>query len=312
MIQLNWTSHLIDWADFFRSSPEVPIVWRFADLNPMTGGCHYPDFCNGFLNGCRGCPQIHDEKAKQRIASNFRLKGECIARIPSELMTIVAQSEWMDSLVAQSPIFKRFPRVIIPNGVNKSLFRRVDRGFCREFLNVHKSAPIALVFGSDGAPKRKGAHALLDQLEKLGKLPFHLLIVGDSKHSIGRRPEVTIVESLPSSYLSLLYSAVDLVLFPSLQDNCPNTVLESQACGVPVLAFDNSGTKELVDGVTNGYLVADRDFQGFVRKACSLLTTQTLPPMDLVRRSVRDFQDMLSDYMTLYRKVASMKDLDVS
>ncbi len=305
IVQLNWTSHLVDWADFFRVVPDFPIVWRFADLNPMTGGCHYPDSCNGFVDCCQGCPQISSAKAKQRIASNFRLKEECIGRIPSDRMTIVSQSQWMDSQVADSPIFERFPRVFIPNGVDRGVFRPLNNYFCRTLLGIPESGPVALIFGGDGTARRKGASQVLDRLNRMVKLPFHLLIVGESTHEIARRPEVTTTENLPPSVLSIAYSAANLMLFPSLQDNCPNSVLESQACGVPVLAFENSGTKELIEIETNGWLVRDRDFDAFVQVAADLLTGGNMPSIELVQGGVCEFTEMINQYALLYREITS-------
>jgi hypothetical protein len=51
--------------------------------------------------------------------------------------------------------------------------------------------------------------------------------------------------------LAQMYAAANLFLLPSLEDNLPNTVLESMSCGTPVLAFDVGGVPDLVtDGVT--------------------------------------------------------------
>ncbi|WP_146408503.1 glycosyltransferase [Allorhodopirellula heiligendammensis] len=305
IVQLNWISRLIDWEDFFQCIPDFPIVWRFADLNPMTGGCHYPDSCKGFMTGCHACPQIGGTKAKRRIASNYHLKQKCIERIPSEQMTIVAQSRWIESLIEQSPIFERFPRVFIPNGVDKRVFRQLDSLFCRNLLRIPDAGPVALIFASHGTARRKGIWQVLDKLDQLHKLPFHLLIVGETTHRIGSRPEVTVTDGLPPSVLPVAYSAADLMLFPSLQDNCPNAVLESQACGTPVLAFDNSGTKELIEDESNGWLVRNQDFDGFVEKAIELVENDRRPSAEAVRKQVRDFHDMLSEYVLAYREAKS-------
>ena len=51
--------------------------------------------------------------------------------------------------------------------------------------------------------------------------------------------------------LALTYNAADLFVVPSLQDNSPNTVLESMACGIPVVGFETGGVPDMVrDGVT--------------------------------------------------------------
>jgi glycosyltransferase involved in cell wall biosynthesis len=52
----------------------------------------------------------------------------------------------------------------------------------------------------------------------------------------------------------LLYSAADVVVAPSMQENLSNTVMESLACGTPVVAFDIGGMPDMIDHQTNGYL----------------------------------------------------------
>ena len=66
----------------------------------------------------------------------------------------------------------------------------------------------------------------------------------------------------PVNYLSnereiaQLYSAADLFVTPSLQDNLPNTIVEAMACGVPCVGFDVGGIPEMISHKQDGY-VAD-------------------------------------------------------
>ncbi|MCX7987015.1 MAG: glycosyltransferase, partial [Bacteroidales bacterium] len=53
-----------------------------------------------------------------------------------------------------------------------------------------------------------------------------------------------------------IYNASDLYVTSSLQENLPNTIMESMACGVPVVAFDVGGIPEMIDHMQNGW-VAD-------------------------------------------------------
>ena len=52
------------------------------------------------------------------------------------------------------------------------------------------------------------------------------------------------------------YSAADAFIVPSLEDNLPNTVLESLACATPVVAFRTGGIPDMVKHMENGYLAA--------------------------------------------------------
>ncbi len=50
------------------------------------------------------------------------------------------------------------------------------------------------------------------------------------------------------------YNAVDIYVTPSLQDNLPNTVIESLSCGTPVVAFNTGGMPDMIEHLENGYL----------------------------------------------------------
>ena len=53
------------------------------------------------------------------------------------------------------------------------------------------------------------------------------------------------------------YNSADLFIAPSIQENLSNTVMESLACGTPVLAFDIGGMPDMIDHLKNGYLAAE-------------------------------------------------------
>jgi glycosyltransferase involved in cell wall biosynthesis len=54
--------------------------------------------------------------------------------------------------------------------------------------------------------------------------------------------------------MQALYSAADVFVIPSRQDNLPNTGLESLSCGVPVVAFDTGGLSDVIAHEKTGYL----------------------------------------------------------
>ena len=71
--------------------------------------------------------------------------------------------------------------------------------------------------------------------------------------------------------LSLLYSLADIYVIPSIQDNLPNTVIESLSCGTPVIGFDVGGINDLIRDGINGYIVPKFDTRVLYKKIEMLL-----------------------------------------
>ncbi len=65
--------------------------------------------------------------------------------------------------------------------------------------------------------------------------------------------------------LALLYSAVDVFVAPSRQDNLPNTVVEAIACGTPTVAFKIGGMPDLIQHQVSGYLALPDDVKDLAR-----------------------------------------------
>jgi len=110
--------------------------------------------------------------------------------------------------------------------------------------------------------RRKGFQHLEKALSRLGKrasgVPLELLVVGNQKIDIGRIGEIPIRflgQIDDEERMVRVYSAADLFIAPSEQDNLPNTVMEAMACGTPVIAFDIGGMSDLIDNQRNGRLI---------------------------------------------------------
>jgi glycosyltransferase involved in cell wall biosynthesis len=57
--------------------------------------------------------------------------------------------------------------------------------------------------------------------------------------------------------MSVVYSAADVFVIPSLMDNLPNTVLESLMCGTPVIGFPVGGIPDMIQNGENGFITEE-------------------------------------------------------
>lgn len=243
-----------------------PIVWKLSDMWAFTGGCHYSGECDRYLHSCGSCPQldsINDNDISRKV---WKKKKKVYSGLK---MTIVTPSKWLGECAKQSPLLSGFEVRIIPNGLETDVFKPKDMGVARDAFNLPGDKKI-IMFGSMNADtdKRKGFHYLkqslkiLPEMEDIKSDKLCLAVFGASESKdIAEFPfEVRFLGKIDrDSSLALAYSAADVFVLPSLQDNSPLTVLESLACGTPVVGFDVGGIPDIVEHKVNGYLASYKD-----------------------------------------------------
>ena len=246
------------------ASRRKPFVWRLSDMWPLTGHCCYSYDCERWKTGCGACPLLNDEPALRadRTALLWRTKQRIYA---DANVTVVAPSRWIAGLAEQSPLVGHWPVQVIPNGLNLSVFRPIEQASARAVLGLPQDEDLVLFSSVETQAYRKGGTFVTEAVNALkGKTrkPFRLLVVGNraSEWETAVTVPVTAIETVKDDHLlAILYSAADLFVHPALADNLPNGVLESLACGTPVVAFDVGGVGEAVRPMETGYLARHKD-----------------------------------------------------
>ena len=136
-------------------------------------------------------------------------------------------------------------------------------------LGLPQDAKIVLFAADWVMNSRKGFSFLLDALTGLGSLKNVILVsVGHGKPQIEANIQHVHLGHVESEcQLSHVYSAADLFVIASIQDNQPNTVLEAMACGTPVVGFDVGGIPEMVRSGTQPLHGPQRVIRGFRTRA---------------------------------------------
>jgi teichuronic acid biosynthesis glycosyltransferase TuaC len=203
--------------------------------------------------------------AQERMRKIFVRK----ALMHSKRVICVARS--LQDLVIDLGI-PREKTTVIENGIDAQKFYPILRDEARHHLQLPHDAIIILSVGQ--LCERKGFHLLIDAVKRLqinrkpGALPLKLLIVGgeaawDSSRKLllqkiheGRLHDlVELVGPKPPEELRFWYSAADLFCLASSREGCPNVVIESLACGTPVVATAVSGTPDIISSAELGILV---------------------------------------------------------
>jgi glycosyltransferase involved in cell wall biosynthesis len=227
-------------------------------------------------------------------------------------MHVVAPSQWIATEARRSTLFDRFPVSVIPYAVDTEVFRPMREA--RRLLDAFGISPSAriVLFVADHTTNLRKGFQLLDAA--LGNLKNNsdLAVV-----SLGRGEKPTLDAALHHVHLgsitedrmmAAVFSMADVFVIPSLQDNLPNTVLESMASGTPVVGFRVGGIPDMVRDGENGLLVSSGDVVGLARAIETLLTDEGRRAcMGIAGRRIAEreytYRVQAERYSTLYRSL---------
>lgn len=224
-----------------------PIVWTLHDCWAFTGHCSHFDFagCQKWKNGCKNCPQkkqypksIFWDGSKR----NYKKKKKLFTGLES--LTVVTPSKWLADLVKDS-FLNEYPVKIIRNGIDTKAFKPTDSDLKEQY--GLQSKKIVLGVASDWG-ERKGLQDYI-KLSKLIDNNFKIVLIGLKKEQIAQMPEeiLSIERTNSVQELAKWYTAADVFLNLTYEDNYPTVNLEAQACGTPVITYRTGGSVESVD-----------------------------------------------------------------
>jgi glycosyltransferase involved in cell wall biosynthesis len=296
-----------------------PLVWTLHDMWAFTGGCHYSDACERFTQTCGACPQLGSSRVRDLSHWIWRRKSKAWQGLN---LTLICPTHWLAKEARRSSLFGSVPIEVIANGLDLSTFRPLEQGQARALLNLPQS-PQLVMFGAMAGTdeRRKGFDLLQAALKQLSQSqpyqPLELVIFGTS------RPENPPNLGFPTHYLGqlhddlslvLAYSAADVMIVPSRQENLAQTATEALACGTPVVTFAQTGPADVVKHHQNGYLAQPADIESLAQGITWVLAQperlQTLS--EQARRLAEQqlgLEQMADAYITLYSNILAKSAL---
>jgi len=267
VVHLHWVNfEMLSISDISRI--RQPIIWTLHDMWPMCGIEHY----NNTLSWANGYRLSSTSMANQTTNWN-RIIWMHKKRTWTTPITIVSPSRWLAQCSLKSELMNNWPVKIIPNAIDTNAWKPIDKMFARELLGLPQDIPILLFGAHSGSDdKRKGFDYLVKSLEYIKNdselKDLQLLVFGERNSSHNN------ILPFPCNYtgylydelsLRIAYNAANLMVIPSILDNLPNTGLEAQSCGVPIVAFNVGGLSDIVQHKKTGFLARPFDAQDLAR-----------------------------------------------
>ena len=253
IVHLHWVANGLHWPTFFNKNKK-PVVWTLHDMNPFSGIEHYKEPYWGMDE--LGYP-LPRKKSETEIGCGekwFSLKKMAMNRVNN--IHIVSPSLWLLELSQKSELFNRFPHYHIPNSVPEKTFKVLDRSLARTELGLPGLEKKIFLFVADSIEnERKGYAYLQKAINQLSSdSDICLLSVGHNSTNSADSNIIHLGKISDEQIMASAYSAADAFIIPSLEDNLPNTMLESLMCGTPVIGFPVGGIQETIQDGFNGYL----------------------------------------------------------
>lgn len=241
-------------------SLKKPVVWTMHDMWAFTGGCHYTGSCTAYKTRCSNCPFL---KNPRKFDLSTRLWWKKYNIWGKGVITFVACSQWLADCAKSSGLLGNSRVEAIPNPIETDIFKPLDKSELKLNVKLNKGQLIILFGAVRVSNSLKGFTFFRDALNLLKQNHPEI----SEKIVIGIFGMVTeeLLDSLPFKIINFsvvsdkkqmaeIYSLSDVYVTSSLQENLPNTIMESVSCGTPAVGFNVGGIPEMIDHKENGYL----------------------------------------------------------
>lgn len=283
----------------------IHVVWTLHDCWSFTGKC--PHFttakCERWKNGCCDCPapQLRSYPATfvDRTDTMWNKKREWFTGVKD--LTIVTPSQWLADLVKES-FLKEYPVKVIHNGINLSIFKPTESEFKQNY-GIEDKYMLLGVADSWGA--RKGLDVFIELSKRLDPVKYQIVLVGTNDSVDKQLPDniISVHRTQNQRELAEIYTAADLFVNPTREDNYPTVNMESIACGTPVLTFKTGGSPEVLDK-TCGSVVECEDTDALEREITRICESKPYSEEACLMRA-RDFDQNLvfKEYVGIYKSL---------
>ncbi len=279
-------------------SHDIRTIWTLHDCWSFTGNCAYFTLagCSAWKNGCTDCP-VHAGSGKQRaVKKMFGVKEKHFTSLRD--LTLITPSQWLADLARES-FLQKYPIRVIHNGIDLSVFQPTQSDFRKKH---HCEEPYLLLGVAFDWGKRKGLDVLIELAGRLDPAKYRMVLVGTDEAIDAQLPNhvVSIHRTQNQQELAEIYTAADLFLNPTREENYPTVNMEAIACGTPVLTFRTGGSPEILDK-TCGAVVDCDDIDAMEREIIRICEKKPFSVASCLAKAKEfDMNDRFEEYVKVY------------
>jgi glycosyltransferase involved in cell wall biosynthesis len=291
IVHLHWVADLLDYPTFFEKNVK-PVVWTLHDMNPLQGGFHY-------LGDAAANPHLADLELEY-----LQIKEKALSMARN--LSIVALSKWLLHLSSSNSILQGFTHKLIPNAVDKNIFKPLNKEFARDVLGLPVANTIVLFVSERLSVRRKGFDLMQEVIKRFSEQEQVLFCAVGIQDTAPQSNTVYLNAIHDERLMAVVYAACDVFIMPSREDNLPNVMLEALACGIPVIATPVGGIKDVVIPDYNGILAKDTTASALFEALQTFLGRKSIfnPAQnreDFLKKYT--IEQQVSAYMELYSEI---------
>lgn len=289
---------------YFRKK-ETKLFWTFHDCWAFTAYCAYYTAaqCDQWKTHCTRCVK------KRNCAWFFDRSRELFDRKKRLFtgldLTIVTPSQWLADQVKES-FLKDYPVYVVHNGINLDVFKPTPSRFRGKYALEDKRIILGVSFYWD---TRKGIDVFLELSKRLPE-NYQIVLVGtDSKVDKLLSDNILAIHRTQNQQeLAEIYSAADVFVNPTREENYPTVNMESLACGTPVLTFNTGGSPEILDE-TCGSVIKYNDTDALEKEIIRICTDKPYAEANCLNRACSfDQNERFKEYLKAYERIIAGRD----
>lgn len=285
IIHFHWVANFVDPRSLTKTLFEnKKLIWTLHDNNPFSGGFHHTGW-------------FDTTPWKNLTEMNLKLKTSVLSGLNIQ---IVAPSFWIKNNSENSTTFKNHKHLHIKNP-SSPLYAYTDKTTAREKLGLDTNKRICFIPGDDPDYLRKGITTLEKKLQAQN-INLTFVTTGKRALRLGAHEQIHVGLINNENEMALYFSAADLMLFPSLEENFSNTLVESALCGCPVVCFDAGGNSEIIKDNSFGKIIRDLNWDNFIKAITELHFSET-DRKKLSEQSALEFssEKAISEMIAIYK-----------